>query len=118
MPPTPCFLVSAFNPLPTTSTLTFPDQGQGGAQAVEDGASLPVFLFAASSAPLSERLTTFENFRYPRVSQIQNRSRLQREGPKPRPGKLPSIEMWGETALQNYYNAIDEAQKEASKALV
>lgn len=87
------------------------DQGQGGAQAIEDAASLPIFLLdTPPDMSLAARLQRFEEFRYPRVTAIQERSRQQKEGPKQREGKLPSIEMWSQIDKQVSYNVVREAK--------
>ncbi|KAI5853110.1 hypothetical protein DFP73DRAFT_603590 [Morchella snyderi] len=86
-------------------------QGQGGAQAIEDAASLPIFLLdTPSDISLSDRLQRFEEFRYPRVTAIQDRSRKQKQGPKQREGKLPSIEMWPQIDKRVSYDVVGEAK--------
>ncbi|KAH0615159.1 uncharacterized protein H6S33_000795 [Morchella sextelata] len=88
-----------------------PHQGQGGAQAIEDAASLPIFLLdTPPDMSLADRLQRFEEFRYPRVTAIQERSRQQKQGPKQREGKLPSIEMWSQIDKQVSYDVVGEAK--------
>jgi len=89
-----------------------PHQGQGGAQSIEDAGALPTFLFdAPSHMSLSERLQAFEDFRYPRVTIVQQRSRQQKEPPHPRPGKLPSLEMRAQGRMQVAYDVVAEGQR-------
>lgn len=60
-----------------------PHQGQGGAVAIEDAASLAVLLpYGTPTDEISERLKLYEEIRYKRANRIQEISRLVGENPK------------------------------------
>ena len=90
-----------------------PHQGQGAAQAVEDAAVLPIFLYQGPpKLSLHRRLCEFEKFRYPRAKAMQDRSRLQKEAPRMVPGKsLPTISQFSGRVGQVQYDVLEEARK-------
>lgn len=72
---TQCFHVSASLPRADTSpilTPAFPDQAQGGAQALEDGLVLGIVLHGATSSDeIERRLGVYDAIRRNRASVIQ-----------------------------------------------
>ncbi|KAA8907977.1 hypothetical protein FN846DRAFT_906424 [Sphaerosporella brunnea] len=88
-----------------------PHQGQGASQSIEDASTLPIFLLdAPETMNLTEKLKAFEEFRYPRVTAVQERSRAQKEGPHERLGRLPSILIWEKIYEQTAYDVREEAE--------
>ena len=53
------------------SLIRTPDQGQGGAQGIEDGISLGIALCGAGANQVAQRLAVFEKARRHRASAIQ-----------------------------------------------
>lgn len=94
-----------------------PHQGQGGAQSIEDAGALPVFVLEPTADDnnktwsLQRRLQAFEEFRFPRVKTVVERSRQQKEPPHERPGKLPSLEMRSMGKMQVDYDVVKEARE-------
>lgn len=63
--------------IPIIAPLTREDQGQGGAQAIEDAAAITaVFPLGTLPEEIHDRLTLYQQCRYERASTIQEWSRL------------------------------------------
>lgn len=70
MPLILCFLVSLFYSILESELLTCKDQGQGGAQAIEDAVALGIVLVGATPDVLEKRLQIFEDIRRNRASVV------------------------------------------------
>ena len=67
-----CFHVRQFHNFQPPLANLLPDQGQGGGQAIEDGAALgALFTHLNSSDDISERVQLFEDVRKNRASAMQ-----------------------------------------------
>ena len=77
---TPCFLVSGISLNSVTRPLTKTDQGQGGAQSLEDGAALGA-LFPADTTvdQIPQRLELYNKVRYGRAVTVMLMSRINDE---------------------------------------